>query len=234
VTLPAVRRFPGGGWVALSGAFIPLAIALAAWWVPDDADQGYSQRIFYFHVPIALTTYAAFSYGAVCAAAYLKTRDPRWDLRSYVGVHVGAIFGTLVLVTGSIWAKVSWGVWWDWSDRQLNVFLVLFLYYCAYFMLRFSVDEGEQRMTYSAVYTLLGVGLIPLSILAVRIAQSLVHPTVFTTSGAAMTHDMLLTFLVAFAGMLCLAAGMITMELRGKRAALRVRELRRRLEGTDL
>jgi heme exporter protein C len=232
--MPAFRRFPGDSWVLLSGLLIPLAIGLVAWWVPDDADQGYSQRIFYFHVPIALTTYAAFAFGAVCAAMYLKTRDPKWDLRSYVGVHVGSIFGTLVLVTGGIWAKVSWGVWWNWSDRQLNVFLVLFLYYCAYFMLRFSVDEGEQRRSYSAVYTLLGVGLIPLSILAVRIGQTLIHPTVFTTQGAAMTHGMFLTFLVALAGMLCLGSGMIQLELRGKRVALRARELRRRLEGTDL
>lgn len=218
----------------LSGLLIPLAVGLAAWWVPDDADQGYSQRIFYFHVPIALTTYGAFAFGAVCAAMYLKTRDPKWDLRSYVGVHVGSIFGTLVLLTGGIWAKVSWGVWWNWSDRQLNVFLVLFLYYCAYFMLRFSLDEGEQRMSYSAVYTLLGVGLIPLSILAVRIGQTLIHPTVFTSDGAAMTGGMFLTFLVALAGMLCLGSGMIQLELRGKRVALRARELRRRLEGTDL
>ncbi len=230
-----MTRIGGGApWVVASGLLVPLAIALAAWWVPDDADQGYSQRIFYFHVPIALTTYAAFGYGAVCAAMYLRTRDERWDLRSYVGIHVGSIFGCLVLITGALWAKVSWGVWWDWSDRQLNVFLVLFLFYCAYFMLRFSLDEGERRFAYSAVYTLLGVGLIPLSILAVRVAESLLHPTVFTADGAAMTSEMFTTFLVALAGMLCLGAAMITLELRGKRLALRIREVRRRLEGTNL
>jgi heme exporter protein C len=211
---------------------IPLAIALAAWWVPDDADQGYSQRIFYFHVPIALTTYAAFAYGAFCAAAYLKTRDPRWDLRSYVGVHVGAIFGTLVLITGSIWAKVSWGVWWDWSDRQLNVFLVLFLYYCAYFMLRFSVDPGEKRARYSAVYALLGVGLIPISVLAVHLGQDVIHPITFTDHGANMDGSMLFTFLMALAAMLSLAVAMYLVELRGKRLDEQVTRLRRLAEGT--
>ena len=130
--------------------------------MPDDADQGYSQRIFYFHVPIALTTYAAFAFGAVCAAAYLRTRDPKLGsalVRRRPRRRRSS--ARSCCVTGAIWAKVSWGVWWDWSDRQLNVFLVLFLYYCAYFMLRFSVDEGEQRMSYSAVYTLLGVGPDP-------------------------------------------------------------------------
>ena len=217
----------------LSIALVPVAIGLIFWWVPDDVDQGFSQRIFYFHVPVALATYACFGYGAVSAALYLWKHDPVWDLRSYVGIHVGTIFGTLVLVTGAIWARVSWGVWWNWSDRQLNIFLILFLFYCAYFMLRFSVDEGERRMAYSAAYTLFGVALIPLSFLAVRIAQSLIHPTVFTTDGAAMPRSFLLTFLVALAGVLSLAAAMIGVELRGKRAALRVRELRRRLAGVD-
>jgi heme exporter protein C len=100
-------------------------------------------------------------------------------------------------------------------------------------MLRFSVDEGERRMAFSAVYVLLGIGLIPLSILAVRIAQTLIHPTVFTQSGAAMPRSFLWTFLVALVGMLCLTAAMIQVEIRGKRLALRVREIERRLIGAD-
>ena len=78
-------------------------------------------------------------------------------------MHLGVIFGTLMLVTGSIWAKVSWGAWWYWGSTELNMFLIIFLFYCAYFMLRFSVEPGERRARYSAVYALLGVGLIPIS-----------------------------------------------------------------------
>ena len=210
----------------LSGLLIPLAIALAAWWVPDDADQGYSQRIFYFHVPIALTTYAAFAYGAVCAAAYLRTRDPRWDLRSYVGVHVGAIFGTLVLVTGSIWAKASWGVWWSWSENQLVLFLVLFLFYCAYFMLRFSLEPGRSRANMSAVYALFGVVLIPVSLLAIRLSQKFIHPVVFNSHGPQMSGSQFVTFLVSLAGMLALFATLYQVELAGKRLDANLRELR--------
>jgi heme exporter protein C len=164
---------------------------------------------------------------------YLWRRDPEWDLRSYVGVHSGTIFGTLVLLTGPIWAKASWGVWWNWGDRQINVFLILFLYYCAYFMLRFSLDEGERRRSASAVYALLGVGLIPLSFLAVRIAETLIHPTVFTSSGAAMPNTFLVTFLVGLAGMLSLMALLMAVELRGKRTAMRVLELQRAARGED-
>ncbi len=234
--MPAQRRLLSLLPAASSLLLLPVAVGLIFWWVPDDVDQGFSQRIFYFHVPVALTTYACFAFGAVSAAMYLWRRDPVWDLRSYVGLHVGTIFGTLVLLTGPIWAKISWGVWWNWSDQQLNVFLILFLFYCAYFMLRFSIDEGDRRAAYSATYALLGVALIPLSILGVRLAQELIHPQVFFSEGEAanMPGSFLFAFLVALAGMLALAAAMIALELRGKRAALRVRELRRRLAGADL
>ncbi len=234
--MPVARRLSSLVPAVLSTILIPVSIGLIFWWVPDDVDQGFSQRIFYFHVPVALTTYACFAYGALGATMYLWRRDPIWDLRSYVGLHVGTIFGTLVLLTGPIWARISWGVWWNWADQQLNVFLILFLFYCAYFMLRFSIEEGERRASYSAVYALAGVALIPLSIVGVRIAQELIHPQVFFSEGrvADMPGSFAATFLVAMLGMLSLAAAMIAVELRGKRAALRVRDLRRRLAGADL
>ena len=106
-------------------------------------------------------------------------RDPMDDLRSYVAIHQGVILGTLVLISGPIWAKVSWGIWWDWSDKQLNTFLLVFLFYCAYFMLRYSVDEGARRERFSAIYALLGIGMVPLSLAAVHLAGTLHHPTVF-------------------------------------------------------
>ena len=143
--MPTKRHLTTTVPLALSIVLVPLTIAMAFWWTGEDVDQGLSQKIFYFHVPIALTSYIAFAFGAFSAAMYLWKRTEAWDLRSYVGVHSGTIFGTLVLITGPLWAKASWGVWWNWGDRQLNVFLILFLYYCAYFMLRFSLDEGERR-----------------------------------------------------------------------------------------
>src|SRR4249919_3624687 len=107
---------------ALAAAALVLmatALALIFFYAPLDADQGLSQRIFYFHVPIALTAYACFAWGAWKALLHLWKRTEGADLESYVAIHQGVIFGTLTLVTGSIWAKISWGVWWVWSDDQL-------------------------------------------------------------------------------------------------------------------
>lgn len=228
------RRLPDPtGAVTLAAAVLmTVALALIFFWVPTDVDQGYSQRIFYFHVPIAMTTYALFAWAAVNAARLLWRNDLSLDLKSYVPMHLGVIFGTLTLISGSIWAKASWGVWWYWGSLQLNVFLIVFLFYCAYFMLRFSVPAGERRASYSAVYALLGVGLIPMSVIAVRMAQEVIHPEVFDTSGARMDDSMLLTFLVSLAAMLTLAVAMYLVEIRGKRVDERMRRLRRlALEG---
>jgi heme exporter protein C len=217
--------------VAVAAAVVLVAgVALALLWTPEDADQGPSQRIFYLHVPIALTAYAGFGWGAWKALRLLWTGGQRYDLESYTAIHMGTIFGTLTLVTGSIWARTSWGVWWSWGERQLVLFLILFLFYAAYFMLRFSLPDGPGRARISAVYALFGVVLIPISFLAIRLAENFIHPVVFTRDGPQMSGDMFFTFCVCLAGMLLLAGTLYLNELAGKRLDLRLRELREALE----
>ena len=202
------------------------SIVLVFFVVPDDADQGFSQRIFYFHVPIALTSYVCFGWGAWKALLHLWKRPPGADLESYVAIHLGVIFGALTLLTGSIWAKISWGHWWVWSENQLVLFLVLFLFYCAYFMLRFSVEDGPARANLCAVYALFGVVLIPVSFLAIRLAQHFIHPIVFTRHGPNFGGSMLVAYCVAQAAMIVLAYTLYRVELAGKRLDARLRELR--------
>ena len=178
-------------------------------------------------MPIALTSYACFGWGAWKALRYLWNRDdagrPRELRRDPPGRRSSA---RSTLLTGSIWAKFSWGVWWTWGDDQLVLFLVLFLFYCAYFMLRFSVEPGPLRANMCAVYALFGVVLIPISFLAIRISHSLIHPTVFTLQGPQMAHSQFLTFCVSLAAMLSLFATLYHVELAGKRLDARLRELR--------
>jgi heme exporter protein C len=211
---------------ALTTVLMGAAIGLIFFYAPTDPNQGFSQRIFYFHVPIALTSYACFGWGAWKALRYLRTRDERADLESYVAIHQGVIFGALTLITGSLWAKASWGVWWTWSEDQLVLFLVLFLFYCAYFMLRFSVEPGVPRASMSAVYALFGVVLIPVSFLAIRLSKKFIHPVVFTSHGPQMSHSQFFVFCVSWAAMLLLFATLYNVELAGKRIDGHLRELR--------
>ena len=227
-TAPAIAAI-----LALVG--IPLTCVLAFFWAPTatiglaggTSEYDFAQKIFYVHVPIAFAAYLAFFVGAWNGLLQLWKDDEAYDVRSYVGIHVGVVFGTLVLITGSIWAKAAWGTWWNWGDRQLLVFLILYLYYAAYFMLRFSLEPGRQRMRVSSVYAVLGVVLVPLSFLAIRIASTLIHPIVITSKGLQMTSEMGITFLIGIVAMLSLAVWMLQLETTVKLRALRLSSLRR-------
>ena len=224
--LPA-NRLPALATLALG--LMAGAVALVAYVAPVDANQGLSQKIFYFHVPVALTAYALFGWGAWRGLRHLWKREQGADLESYVAIHLGVIFGAMTLLTGSIWAKISWGRWWAWSSDQLVLFLVLFLFYSAYFMLRFSIEPGPQRANLSAVYAVFGVALIPVSFLAIRISKDIIHPVVFKSTGPDMSRTMFLAFCVSWAAMLSLAATLYHVELAGKRLDARLKELREAL-----
>lgn len=209
---------------ALAAVGIPLAMLLAFTWAPmavislggGEEQRDWPQKIFYLHVPVAFAAYLGFFAGAWNAVLYLWHGDEAYDVRSYVGVHVGMVFGTLVLVTGSIWARAAWGAWWQWGDRQLLVFLILYLFYGAWFMLRFSLDPGRYRARVSAVVALLGVVLVPLSFLAIRIADTLIHPVVIESDGVNMSAQMGWTFLLASISFLALCVWMMQLETTGK------------------
>jgi heme exporter protein C len=221
-----VRVPPAALLAAAAAGTLLAATALALYWVPADADQGFSQRIFYLHVPNALTAYACFGVAAWKAIRMLASGDERYDLECHTAVHVGVIYAVLTLATGSIWARVSWGVWWTWSENQLVLFLVVFLFYCAYFMLRYSVAPGPQRARLSAVYALFGIVLIPVSFLAIRLSANFIHPVVFGAHGPQMAGSMFLVFSLSLAGLGGLAATLYRTELAGRRLERRVRRLR--------
>jgi heme exporter protein C len=213
---------------ALAFLLTVAAISLVFFYAPVDED-GLNQKIFYFHVGIALTAYACFAWGGWKALRVLWKRDENADLESYVAIHQGVIFGALTLVTGSIWARYRWGHWWEWNEDQLVLFLVLFLFYSAYFMLRFSVPDGPRRANLSGVYALFGVVLVPVSILAIRLSERFIHPVAFDKGGPNMAASQFFTFCVSWAAMLVLAATLYHVELAGKRIDVRLRELREAL-----
>jgi heme exporter protein C len=209
----------------LAAALLSAAIVLTFFYAPVDED-GLNQKIFYFHVPIAITAYACFGWGAWKGLLHLWKGKPGADLEGYVAIHLGVIFGAMTLITGSIWAKYRWGHWWLWSERQLVLFLVLFLFYSAYFMLRYSVEAGPQRENLCAVYAIFGVILIPISFLAIRLANQYIHPVAFNRHGPQMAGSQFATFCVCLGAMLALFVALYQFELAGKRLDARLRELR--------
>jgi heme exporter protein C len=205
------------------------AFALVFFYAPNDADQGFIQKIFYLHVPLAIVALCGFVAGGVWGIRYLRDGDRAHDLRSYVAIHLALIFGVATLVTGSIWAKASWGHWWLWDEPTLVSFLIVFLLYACYTPLRFSIEDPERQARTAAVFAIVGGAFVPLNFLAVRMAESLTHPRVLSATGGSMPGSMRLTFLVALAGMAVLFVTLCKYELTSKEASMKLRALRRRL-----
>ncbi|MBV9309997.1 MAG: cytochrome c biogenesis protein CcsA [Solirubrobacterales bacterium] len=214
-------------------ATISVAFALVFFYAPLDSDQGFIQKIFYLHVPLAIVSLCGFMLGAVLAACHLRSAERKWDLRSYVVIHMSLIFAVGALITGSIWAKASWGHWWVWNEPTLVSFLIVFLLFATYQPLRFSIEDPERQARYASVFSVLAGAFVPLNFIAVRLAQSFVHPRVLTLTGGHLPGAMRLTFLISLAGIALLFATLCKYELAAKNVRMQTRALRRTLLGED-
>src|SRR5687767_2249019 len=170
-------------------ATIAAALALVFFYAPNDADQGFIQKIFYLHVPLAIAALAGFVIGAFHAIRHLRSGDRRHDARSYVSIHISIVFGTAVLITGAIWAKASWGQWWVWDEPTLVSFLIVFLLYATYQPMRFSIEDRERQARYASVFAIVAGAFVPLNFLAVRLAEAYTHPRVLGTTGGSMPGE---------------------------------------------
>jgi heme exporter protein C len=160
---------------------------------------------------------------------YLRTRDSRYDLRSYVAIHTAVVFGCAVLITGAIWAKAAWGVWFEWREATLVSFLIVFLLYCTYQPLRFSIEDPERQSRVAAVFAVVAGAFVPLNFLAVRLADPYIHPRVLNQAGGDLPAGMRPPFYLAMLGMALLFATLYHFELTHKHSRAQLRALRRKL-----
>jgi heme exporter protein C len=213
-------RSPGLRTLSISTvAAFSVALGLVFFYAPIEADQGFLQKIFYLHVPLAIVALCGFVIGGLMAIAHLRTRDARWDLRSYVAIHMSLIFGVAVLITGSIWARASWGHWWVWDEPTLVSFLIIFLLYATYQPLRFAIEDPERQARYASVFAITAGAFVPLNFIAVRLSASYVHPRVLGGTSN-LPPSMAFTFGVSLAAMALLFATLCSYETCAKRTRM--------------
>jgi heme exporter protein C len=192
-------------------------------YVPTEAEQGIVQRIFYFHVPCAWIAFAAFGLVAISGIFYLWLEQQVWDDLGYASAEIGMVFCTLVLITGSIWAKPIWGTWWTWDSRLTTTF-ILWLLYGGYLMLRGMADDTPQVARFAAVIGIVAAADVPVIIVSVRLWRT-IHPAVIVTrQGAHGLEDprMVTTLLVAMAAFTALFVWLLLFRFRTLRAGTRI------------
>ncbi|MBS3910081.1 MAG: cytochrome c biogenesis protein CcsA [Actinobacteria bacterium] len=220
-----------GAVLLMAGIYLAFFVAPDAVVRIDDRELvRYSQKIFYFHVPVAETALVFLLLGGFFGAMFLAKRKRSYEQMSYAAVEIGFIFVILVMLTGILWTRADWGVWWEWEPR-LTTFLVLTLMYAGYFVLRSSVQEESAKARFGAIFSIIAAVNVPLTFVAGRL-ESLkpVHPTVFTLQGASMEGPMLAAFLVSMFGMLFFAFSLFIMRLDLLRAREDIEYLKEELE----
>jgi heme exporter protein C len=201
--------------------FVFLLLAAASYgaliWAPTENTMGLVQRIFYFHVSSAWTGFVSFIMVFIGSIAYLRTRALKWDWLSVASAEVGVAFFTIVLVTGPIWAKPVWGIWWTWDARLTSSFL-LWVLFVSYLVLRTLVEEPERRALVSAVFGIFATLDIPLVYFSIWWFRTQ-HPQPVIGDGGALDPRMGWVLLLTWAAMLGVMA--VMMRLRYRLEALR-------------
>jgi len=195
------RLFPVFG--LLTGVLLSYALYLALVVAPTEQTMGDVQRIFYYHVPSAWTAFLLFFINFVASVVYLIRRNMKADVVALVAAEIGVVFCTVVLVTGPIWARPVWGIWWTW-DLRLTLTLVLWLIYVSYLMLRRFSSSGQTPQI-AAVLAVLGALDVPLVYFSIWFFRTQ-HPQPVIGGGGSIDPRMLHVLLINWAAFSCLAA----------------------------
>ena len=191
-------------------------------YAPVEKTMGVIQKIFYIHVPSAFLAYLAFFITFMASIFYLCCKDSKWDTVAHCAVETGVIFCTIVLITGPIWAKPIWNVWWTW-DPRLTTTLILWFTYVAYLMLRRAVKEN-QRANLAAVFGIIGFLNVPITFFSIRLWRT-IHPVVITSRGLNMSWPMKLSLIITFIAFCFLFFSMLMSRIRLERSKMSIAEI---------
>ena len=200
-------------------------------YAPVEKTMGIVQKIFYIHVPSAFLAYLAFFITFIASIFYLYRKDSKWDTVAHCAVETGVIFCTIVLITGPIWAKPTWNVWWTW-DPRLTTTLILWFTYIAYLMLRRSVKEN-QRANLSAVFGIIGFINVPITFFSIRLWRT-IHPVVITSRGLNMSWPMKLSLIITVIAFCFLFFSLLLSRIRLERLKMRIAEINEIMDDMNL
>ena len=208
--------------VSLVGIFVVLPV------LPAD-QTGFSQKIFYWHMPAAIISFIAFLVTLWYSIRFLMTKDFKYDVIAYTSAELGLIFGFILMVFGVIWDYLAWGVWWTW-DPRLITYLILLLLFGAYFFLRSMVEDRMRRATYAAVFGIIAALDVPISFFSTRLISNVLHPVVIGGKGTGLDPAMYLWLIMSMAGMLLLYLALLLTKLDMERMEEKLADIKDEIE----
>jgi len=208
-------------WLSL--ALMVTTLYLVFVYVPTEQTMGIVQRIFYLMVPMGWLSLLSFLIVFVGSILYLVKKESKWDILAHSSAEAGIIFTTLALLTGAIWAKPVWGVWWAWEPRLTST-LILWLLYLAYFMVRSFATEESRGATFAAVVGIVGFIDLPIIVLTTTLWRGM-HPEPIIFQGG-LAPSMLVTLLVSITAFTALYSLLLIQRVSMKNDETKVKKLR--------
>lgn len=187
----------------VTALLLSVALYMALVWAPTEQTMGPIQRIFYYHVSSVWTAFLLFGVNFVCSIVYLINRSEKADILAVVGAELGVVFCAVVLVTGPIWARPVWGIWWDPADIRLNSTLALWLIYISYLILR-KFSTSSRTGVIAAVWGIFGALDVPFVFFSIWFFRTQ-HPSPVIARGGSLDPRMWLVVMVNWAAFICLA-----------------------------
>lgn len=210
-----------------SAVAIIVALYMVFVYAPTDRTMGDMQRVFYFHVSSAWVGFFAFFVTLIASVAYLWKGTRRWDIIALSSVEVGVTFITMAIISGSIWAKVAWNIWWTW-DPRLTTSTILWLIYVSYLMLRNAIDDEARRARFAAVYGIVGFVSVPITFMAIRWWRT-IHPVILDSRGFHLAAPMVTTLMFCVGAFTLLYFTLLAHRVRLEQLADEVEQLKHKL-----
>jgi heme exporter protein C len=193
--------------------------------LPDEAAQGMIFRILFFHAPMAMTAMLGSAVGLIASVAFLITKNFKYDAVAVAVTEVGLAFLLANLVTGSIWGRIIWGIWWTW-DARLTSALVCWLLYAGYLMLRHAIEEPTQRATVAAVFNIFAFVDVPIVIFSIKWFRTQ-HPQPVMWGGGSIDPDYSNTLMLNWLALILLGIVLTMVRLRQEETQREIDSLRR-------
>jgi len=214
--------------LGISFGLMMAALYLVFIYVPTEETMGVVQRIFYFHVPVAWVSFLAFFVVFIGSILFLWKRDEKWDMLARSSAEIGIVFTSLVLITGPIWAKPAWGVWWTW-DARLTTTLIMWVIYVSYLMVRSFAVEESRGARFAAVVGIVGFVDIPITAIAITLWRTQ-HPRPVIFEGG-LAPSMLLTLIICVAAFTLLYVYLLLQAISLKQAEADLGKISQALRG---
>ena len=188
----------------------------------------FSQKIFYLHVPVALSSFIALLFTAVFSIRYLIKRDPLDDMRAYSCTEIALVFVLATMASGILWTRFEWGSWWVWEPR-LTTYFILTLMVLAYFVLRLNIEDADREASFAAVFGILAFINVPISFFVTRLVPSSIHPVIFRTDSG-LSSSMLIPFIAGMIGCLLLSFVLYKLRISLKKSDFELQQVKEEFE----